>query len=173
MCCESLQPNKDLQVSCHTLSSHFRIRSWVRINAIVVAGRLYWKVRVSNGLFCSPNTTAYPCMPYSYIPSSPAQFHAVPCLPIHPFMNHSVLPPNLFPTIRNIPNTSQFPLTTSLTKFLRPILILFETLLTNTRSNINQTGFEILKLYRSNLIHRHMKECLSQRSQWPHCSVLC
>lgn len=46
--------------------------------------------------------------------------------------------------------------TTSLTKFLRPLLEFLETLLADTRSDIDQTGLEIFELNRSNLVHRHI-----------------
>ena len=62
-------------------------------------------------------------------------------------------------------------LTSTLTKLLCPILEFLQTLLADTRSDIYQAGLEILKLDRANLVHRHLKQRFTKRSQGTHCCV--
>lgn len=55
-------------------------------------------------------------------------------------------------------------LTTPLAKLPGPIVKFFEALFTDTRSDVDQTGFKVCELNGSDLVHGHVKESLAQRA---------
>jgi hypothetical protein len=59
-------------------------------------------------------------------------------------------------------------LSTPLSKLLSPVLVFLQSLSIHTRFNGVQAHFEVLKLDRSNLVHRGVKKCLSQVAQRSH-----
>ena len=70
------------------------------------------------------------------------------------------LPPSFLLTPFPLPSQKQpddkYPLTTPLTELFSPILKLLQTLRADTRSNVDQTSFEIFKVNGPDFIHGHV-----------------
>jgi hypothetical protein len=81
-----------------------------------------------------------------------------------------------FPMLRFHPPTTsavRAHLPTSLSKLCCPVFILLQSLFAHTRPNGAKTSLEVAEFNRPDLIHRHVKQCLSQGSERAHGSVLC
>jgi len=60
---------------------------------------------------------------------------------------------------------------TPLTKLVSPVLELLQPLLTDTRSDIDETVFEVGEGDRTDLIHGHVEQGFTKTTEWSHRGV--